>query len=657
MKRILTLGIVLLTVNSLLPAQEITFSETKFNWGTVREQDGNVSHDFRFVNTGDKPLTIKNIITGCGCTSSEWTEKAYQPGEEGIIRLVYHPQGRTENDINLVTEIYTNRAAKGVVTLEMAGKITRETPSYSARYNPANGKRSQSPTYIPQDEYEQILERIREELYAKTTTQQADRATEKLLRSMLPEGKWSDLDYACFFRTNWEPVEHLKRLVTIAASYTDKQSRYYGNEVLYNAIRDALQYWVKQDPTCFNWWYNQISVPQTQASLLALMDAGQRKLPSEIRMPILKAMGERSDPRKWTGANKMDIAIHHLIRGCLLKNDSIVRVNADEIFYPVQIVANEGIQEDLSYHQHGPQLYIGGYGTVFVDNIVRMGNILNGTKYAMNPEKLTLFSNFIRNTYFNVFRSRYLDFSVTGRGVSRKGTLDYGDCAALFRNLQALDAKHAGEYADIARRFLTQEASYQRSDKNTMYHCSDYMLHNRQNYDFSVRTSSTRTNKTESGNGENLYGTYMSDGATNIRVNGNEYADIFPVWEWDRIPGTTLPAGEKRNPVDWGSKGTCTFTGGVSDGKYGVMTFKMDDYGVKAQKSWFMFDNEVVCLGSEIGSNVPTDIVTTVNQCHLDGNVWINTGKALQQATQGEFAFEQAPQWIWHDSIAYLGSM
>ena len=54
MKRILTLGIVLLTVNSLLPAQEITFSETKFNWGTVREQDGNVSHDFRFVNTGDK---------------------------------------------------------------------------------------------------------------------------------------------------------------------------------------------------------------------------------------------------------------------------------------------------------------------------------------------------------------------------------------------------------------------------------------------------------------------------------------------------------------------------------------------------------------------------------------------------------------------------
>lgn len=654
MKKILTLGFVLLTANSLLPAQEITFSETKFNWGTVNEKDGNISHDFTFVNTGDKPLTIKNIITSCGCTSAEWSKEAYQPGAKGTIRLVYHPKDRTENSINLVAEVYTDRAAKEVVNLEMAGEVKREAPAYPTYYNPANGKQSQSQACIPQDEYEQILERVRAELYAKANPQQTDQTTERLLCSLLPEGRWSDLDYACFFRTNWEPVEHLKRLVTIATSYTDKRSRYYGNEVLYNAVRAALQYWIKQNPTCFNWWYNQISVPQTQASLLALMDAGQKQLPSEIRTPILKTMGERSDPRKWTGANKMDIAIHHLIRGCLLKNDSIVRVNADEIFYPVQIVRNEGIQEDMSYHQHGPQLYIGGYGTVFVDNIVRMGNILNGTEYAMSPEKLNLFSDFTRNTYFNVFRGRYLDFSVTGRGVSRKGVLDYGDCAALFSNLQTLDAKHADEYAAIARRFRTQDASYRRSDRNTMYYCSDYMLHNRKNYDFSVRTASTRTNKTESGNGENLYGTYMSDGATNIRVNGNEYTDIFPVWEWDKIPGTTLPAGEKRNPVDWGTEGTSTFTGGVSDGKYGVMTFKMDDYGVKAQKSWFMFDNEIVCLGTGIHSNLPDNIVTTINQCHLDGDVWMNTGKALRQIAKGEFSFEQTPQWIWHDSIAYF---
>lgn len=643
----------MLAANGLLQAQEITFSETRVEWGTIQEKNGDVSHDFRFMNTGDKPLLIKSVITSCGCTSADWSKEAYQPGEKGVIRLTYHPGDRTETSINLVAEVYTNRAAKGTVNLEIAGQVEHGTPTLPSYYNPANGKKSQAKVAVAQDEYERILERVRTEIYEKASPEQTDRTAERLLRAMTPDGKWNDLDYACFFRTNWEPVEHLKRLVTIATAYTDKRSAYYGNEVLYNAVNTALKYWIKQDPKCHNWWYNQISVPQTQASLLALMVAGEKKLSPDVCEPILKTMSERSDPRKWTGANKMDIAIHHLVRGCLQKNDSIVSVNASEIFFPVQIVEKEGIQEDMSYHQHGPQLYIGGYGTVFVDNIVRMGNILNGTKFAMDDRKLKLFSDFTRNTYLNVFRGRHLDFSVTGRGVSRTGILDYGDSAPLFKNLQTLDAAHADEYAAIAHRFLTQDASYKRPNRNMMYYRSDYMLHNRKNYDISVRTSSTRTNKTESGNGENLYGTYMSDGATNIRVNGNEYTDIFPVWEWDKIPGTTAPAGEKRNPADWGTKGTSTFTGGVSDGQYGAMTFDMKDYGIKARKSWFLFDNEIVCLGAGIEASVPENIVTTVNQCHLDGDVWTKTGKTIQKAALGESAFSQMPEWIWHDSIAY----
>lgn len=651
MKKILTFSFLLLATNGWLQAQEMTFAETNVNLGTIKEVNGDVSHDFSFTNTGDKPLLIKNVITSCGCTSAKWSKEAYQPGEKGSIRMTYHPKGRTETEINLVAEVYTN--IRGTINLEMAGQVSHEAPAYASFYNPAARKQTQAEDKTPQDDYEQILERLRNEIYAKSSPEKTDKQTETLLRSLTPEGRWNDLDYACFFRTNWEPVEHLKRLVTIATSYTDKRSAYYGNEVLYNAISAALKYWIAQDPKCHNWWYNQISVPQTQASLFALMDAGCQKLSPEVCEPILKTMSERSDPRKWTGANKMDIAIHHLTRGCLMKNDSIVRINASEIFYPVQIVKAEGIQEDMSYHQHGPQLYIGGYGTVFVENIAHMGNILNGTKFAMSDDKLKLFSDFTLNTFLNVFRGSHLDFSVTGRGVSRTGLLNYGDWVDMFKKLQTLDAAHADEYTAVAHRFRTQESSYQRSDRNKMYYRSDYMLHNRKNYDISIRTSSTRTNKTESGNGENLYGTYMSDGATNIRVNGNEYTDIFPVWEWDKIPGTTAPAGEKKNPADWGTKGTCTFTGGVSNGKYGVMTFDMDDYGMKARKSWFLFDNEIVCLGAGIESNIPEDIVTTINQCHLDGEVWIGSGKTLRKAMK-EMSFTQTPTWIWHDSIAYF---
>lgn len=141
MKRILTLSLFLLAVNGLTRAQEITFSETKVEWGTVQEKNGDISHDFQFMNTGDKPLLIKNVITSCGCTSAEWSKEAYQPGEKGSIRLIYHPQGRTETDINLVAEVYSNRASKGTVNLEITGHVTHEAPVHSSYFNPATEER------------------------------------------------------------------------------------------------------------------------------------------------------------------------------------------------------------------------------------------------------------------------------------------------------------------------------------------------------------------------------------------------------------------------------------------------------------------------------------------------------------------------------------
>lgn len=71
MKRILIASLILLAANSTLQAQEITFNETKTEWRTIQEKDGDVSHDFQFTNTGNKSLLIKSVITSCGCTSAE----------------------------------------------------------------------------------------------------------------------------------------------------------------------------------------------------------------------------------------------------------------------------------------------------------------------------------------------------------------------------------------------------------------------------------------------------------------------------------------------------------------------------------------------------------------------------------------------------------
>ena len=95
-----------------------------------------------------------------------------------------------------------------------------------------------------------------------------------------------------------------------------------------------------------------------------------------------------------------------------------------------------------------------------------------------------------------------MDFSVCGRSVSRKKTLDLGEYAFLFQKMKELDPEHTEEYEAVDQRFATQNPTLGRTNRNKMYYTSDYMLHNRKRYDFSVRAVSKETCRSESGNGE-----------------------------------------------------------------------------------------------------------------------------------------------------------
>jgi hypothetical protein len=85
-----------------------------------------------------------------------------------------------------------------------------------------------------------------------------------------------------------------------------------------------------------------------------------------------------------------------------------------------------------------------------------------GTKFALNEEQTKLFSEFVRSTYLNVFRSHYMDFGVCGRSVSRKKTLDLGDYANLFKKMKQLDPANAKEYDDAAARFASKNPTFGR---------------------------------------------------------------------------------------------------------------------------------------------------------------------------------------------------
>ena len=504
------------------------------------------------------------------------------------------------------------------------------------------------------NDYEMFMEKIR-----NTTIKNP--SIDKNLALFQENGSFSDIDYDDTQMTNWTPIKHIELLSDFVYAYTNEKNKYYQNEDLYQKIVKGLEYWYDVDSESDNWWHNQISEPQKLGVLLIQMRIGKQQIPQELETKILKRIQETGgDPAKWTGANRTDIALHWIYRSCLTQNEADLKTAIDNVFNPVVYTKEEGFQHDNSYFQHGEQLYIGGYGDEILKGVTQVASYALGTQYQLDKEKVELLSKFMRETYYRTVRGQNMSFDVVGRSVSRPGLLNKRTTATYTKRMIDIDPTHADEYkAIIARLNRKQPADYQVTASHTHYFRGDYSLHVRPQYNFDVRLASTRTKKCEYGNKENLETYFMSDGCTNITQTGDEYFNIFPVWNWCHIPGTTAPQLEKvpMDPKAWGVLGTSTYAGGVSDSIYGATAYAYMDTNPEvntgAKKSWYFFDNEVVCLGAGIQSTSTYPVHTTVNQCFLKSGILVDKGDKEETLANGSHTL-QAPQWVLHDKIGYF---
>ena len=476
------------------------------------------------------------------------------------------------------------------------------------------------------------------------------------------QGCFIDIDYARRDRTNWMPLIHVDRLYDFVFAYTHPKNSYYQNEDLYHKIVKGLEYWHHRNPHCNNWWYNQIAEPQKLGILLIQMRVGKRQIPEVLETKVLQRMRkDGGHPARWTGANRTDIALHWIYRACLQKNDVDLKTAVENVYSPLSYTVKEGFQHDNSYFQHGVQLYIGGYGDEILKGVTQVALYTKGTKYALDDERIQFLRHFMCGTYYQVIRGQYMLFDVLGRGVSRNNGTQKSHAALFAKRMLELDPAHIDEYnAIIARLEGRKSANYGIKPLHTHYFRGDYALHVRPHYTFDVRMVSNRTMRCEYGNGENLKTYFMSDGCTNIVTEGDEYARIFPVWNWNRIPGVTAPQLDTipRTVIDWQTKGTSVFAGGVSDSLYGVSVYSYfdtyADINTAAKKSWFFFDDEIICLGAGINSTAGVPVCTTINQCLLSKKeVILSQSKKHSVVKEGDFVYD-SPEWVLHNGIGYV---
>ncbi len=494
------------------------------------------------------------------------------------------------------------------------------------------------------------LSRLRTQLLERYTRGAAEAQTVKgYLQALRPDGSWPDVDYTNKEPGSWLTQRHLSRLLSMAAAYNQPNHPLAGNAELRAAILKALAHWTEKDYVNPNWWYMQIGVPQTMAPILLLMGPA---VPPELKAQTIQRVLGRSK-MGMTGQNKVWLAGIAFMKGLLLDDPSLMAQAHEQIFSELRITTQEGVQPDYSFHQHGPQLQWGNYGAAFGSDMIHWANIFRGTSYALESQRLEVLRGYLQEGPAWIVWKGRMDISGCGRQIFRDCQSGKGRSALRqLESMKSIDPGLADTYARLIAAAGPEGPTTLVGDKH--FWRSDITVHRRPTWYASVKMSSTRVTGAETCNGENLLGLHLGDGVTYFYRTGTEYDDLFPVWDWRRLPGTTCRQGQgSLVPNSKACRGRSDFVGGLSDGMRGVAAMEYIRDGLHARKAWFFLDRAVVCLGTGIDCNEPEAVLTSVNQCALNGPVTICADQQSRAMEKGRHVLDKL-KWVHHDGIGYI---
>lgn len=109
-------------------APKIAFKEESYDFKEVPEGP-QVTHEFKFTNTGKEPLILSNVRASCGCTTPSWPKEPILPGKDGNILVTYNTQGRPGPFTKTITINSNATDPNKVITIK--GEVIKEDPNKS----------------------------------------------------------------------------------------------------------------------------------------------------------------------------------------------------------------------------------------------------------------------------------------------------------------------------------------------------------------------------------------------------------------------------------------------------------------------------------------------------------------------------------------------
>ncbi len=506
---------------------------------------------------------------------------------------------------------------------------------------------------VAQTDFDIIKKRVVDELMKPRVD---DDHTANLINTLRDDGTWPGINYEDVSRTGFQHSRHSGNMVSLARAYKTRGSKHQKSKKVKSTIERALKNWVDNDYFCDNWWYNQIGTPDNLVSLMLIVGDELPKDLVDKAQPIigrahLTASGARpsGDRIKIAGI----LAKNLLFIGDTKQFDEVMKVIEGEIKFTTGF---RGLQHDYSFHHREDRVNNTlSYGLGYADAFAEWANYVGGTSYAISREKIAQLTDYyLDGICKQLIYGKINDPGTKNRDISRPGSIRAYGTTTPERLMRVSDYRKS-ELDEIIK-IRKGEAPVTLSFGKFFWQTEHYS-HQRPGYFTSVRLYSVRNrNMEEPYNSEGLKNHHRADGTNYLSLNGDEYNNIAPVYDWQKIPGTTVlqkPNLPAENQIQ--KDGLTDFVGAVTDGLYGAVAFdfKSPHDPLSAKKSWFFFDEEYVCLGADINTRASLPVATTLNQCMLDGEVTAMASGRKSVLSEGEHKLENI-SWIFHDGVGYL---
>ncbi|MEG0014820.1 MAG: polysaccharide lyase 8 family protein [Cellulosilyticaceae bacterium] len=384
----------------------------------------------------------------------------------------------------------------------------------------------------------------------------------------------------------------------------------------------------------------------------------------------LRTFNDKVRNRVSVGGNRIDTAKVAMLLGINTRSEEQLTMARDSLSDTFKVVRphpeeqgerRDGLYSDWSFIQHGDVPYTGTYGNVLLGGIGELVNVLSGSAWEVVDPQIDNIYQMILKTFQPIMYKGNCMECVNGRGASREDWKDNRNGHAIINSImwfvKAAPSEYAKQYKamikywitedkirdyigmnnninmiEMAKEILADERVVSRGELlgNFSYNSMDRAIHRTEKFVFALSMHSSRIRTYEDMNGENRKGFHTGDGMTYIyngdqkEYNHDYWATVNPY----KLSGTTVDvkkladgAGYFKTAENWVS--TMSFKE-----EYGIAGMQLNKQGVdeetrqvvdsmnmnlKAKKSYFMLENEVVALGADIKSTKSRTIETIVD--------------------------------------------